>query len=191
LKAKHLRYWLFLVGLTLLLLTLDQTTKWLVRENLAVWDSWAPIPALSKIFTITHVRNTGVAFGTLPGLGWVFMVVNLAVLVGVFIFYPRIPAGNWALRVASSLIVTGDVGNLIDRFRTIALASAETGSFWSALPHGYVTDFMDFKIWPVWNVADLCIVSGTLIVAWTLWQYEKADAARQAAAQDSVPGDQA
>ena len=46
---------------------------------ITVGEAWAPIPALSKIFTITHVQNTGVAFGRLPGLGWLFMVVNLAV----------------------------------------------------------------------------------------------------------------
>lgn len=167
-----------------MLLALDQGTKWLVRQNLAVGESWAPIPALSKIFTVTHVQNTGVAFGQMPGLGWLFMLVNLVVLVGILVYYPRIPAGQWQLRLASPLILVGAMGNLIDRLRTAALAAEYTGSIWTALPHAYVVDFMDFKVWPVWNVADLCVVTGVAIVAWTLWTSEKAKVADEPVTPD-------
>ncbi len=156
------------------LLVADQGTKWLVRQNLAVGESWPPIPALSKIFAITHVQNTGVAFGQFSGLGWLFMLVNLAVLAGVLFYYPRMLVGRWYLQVAAALILVGDLGNVIDRLRTAALISEVTGSFWAALPRASVTDFMDFRIWPVWNVADLCIVTGVAILAWTLWRDEKA-----------------
>jgi signal peptidase II len=73
------------VGLTVFLLALDQGSKLLVTRNLAVGEMWAPVPALSKFFTITHVRNTGVAFGQLSGLGWLFMIVNLVVFVGILV----------------------------------------------------------------------------------------------------------
>lgn len=158
----------------LLFLALDQITKILVRQNLAVGESWAPIPALSKIFTITHVQNTGVAFGQMAGLGWLFMLVNLAVLIGILVYYPRLPSGNWPLRLAFALILAGDLGNVIDRLRTAFLFAGPGGSLWAALPRAYVTDFMDFKIWPVWNIADLCLVTGIAIVAWTMWQAERA-----------------
>jgi signal peptidase II len=170
--------------LTLFLLALDQVTKWLVRQNLAVGEMWAPIPALAKIFTVTHVQNTGVAFGQFPGLGWLFMLVNLAVFVGVLIFYPRIPDDQWPLRLAAPLILTGGLGNLIDRLRTATLVAPHTDSIWAALPLASVTDFMDFKIWPVWNVADLCVVSGVAILAWTLWQAESAEVAQESATSD-------
>ena len=163
-----------MLGLTLALLALDQVTKWLVRQNLAVNEAWAPIPALAKFFTITHVQNTGVAFGTLPGLGWIFMLVNLVVFVAILFYYPQIPAGEWQLRVAAALILAGDLGNVISRLRTAALHSQITGSIWSALPMASVTDFIDIKIWPVWNVADMCVVAGVSIVAWTLWREERA-----------------
>jgi signal peptidase II len=163
---------------------LDQGSKWLVRQNLAVGEAWAPIPALSKVFTITHVQNTGVAFGQLPGLGWIFMLVNIGVLLGVLIYYPRIPAGQWQLRLASALLLTGALGNITDRLRTALLISGDTGSIWQALPKAYVTDFVDFKVWPVWNIADLCVVSGVAILAWTLWQAEKSGAASEAMAED-------
>ena len=105
------------------------------------------------------------------------MLVNLVVLVGILAYYPRIPAGQWPLCLAAALVMTGDLGNVIDRLRTAALFAQDTGSLWTALPRAYVTDFMDFKIWPVWNVADLCLVTGVTILAWMLWQTEKEAAA--------------
>lgn len=165
-------------------MALDQGSKWLVRQNLAVGEAWAPIPALSKVFTITHVQNTGVAFGQLPGLGWIFMLVNIGVLIGVLIYYPRIPAGQWQLRLASALLLTGALGNITDRLRTALLISGDTGNIWQALPKAYVTDFVDFKVWPVWNIADLCVVSGVAILAWTLWQAEKSGTTSEAMAED-------
>jgi signal peptidase II len=179
-KTNHLRDWGILVGCVLLLLALDQATKWLVSQNLAVGEMWAPIPALSKLFTITHVRNTGVAFGQFPGIGWLFMLVNLVVVVGILIYYPRIPAGQWQLRLASALIMAGSLGNMINRLWTAAHFAQDTGSLWSALRLAYVTDFMDFKIWPVWNVADLCVVTGTAILALMLWRTERASATNEA-----------
>jgi signal peptidase II len=167
--------------LALFLLALDQFTKWLVQQNLAVGEAWAPIPALAKVFTITHVRNTGVAFGQLAGLGWLFMFVNLAVLIAVFVLYPRIPQGQWPLRLAAALVLAGDLGNVINRLYTAFRVATETGSIWTALPYAYVTDFMDFKIWPVWNMADLYLVSGLAIVAVWLWRTE------QKTAQEAMP----
>lgn len=169
----------------LLLLALDQASKFLVRQNLAVGEAWAPIPALAKIFTVTHVQNTGVAFGQMPGLGWLFMLVNLAVLIGILVYYPRLPAGHGLVRLAFALVLVGDLGNVIDRLRTAFLFAGPAGGFWNALPRAYVTDFFDFKIWPVFNVADLCIVTGVSILAWTMWQAERRAAAQEWAGEGS------
>ena len=143
-KRNRLIDWAILIGPVLFLVIADQVSKWLVRQNLAVGEMWAPIPALSKIFTFTHVQNTGVSFGQLPGMGWIFMLVNLAVLIGILIFYPRIPSGMWQLRVASALILAGALGNWIDRLRTAFLYAEQTGSLLKALPLASVTDFVDF-----------------------------------------------
>jgi signal peptidase II len=177
----RLRDWAALFVPAAILLTLDQISKVLVRQNLAVGEAWAPIPALSKIFTVTHVQNTGVAFGQMPGLGWLFMLVNLTVLIGILVYYPRLPAGHGLVRLAFAFILAGDLGNVIDRLRTAFLVTGPGVSLWNALPRASVTDFMDFKVWPVWNVADLCLVTGISIVAWTMWQAE-----RQAVAQERV-----
>jgi len=183
-KSNRLWNWVLLVGLTALFLALDLGTKWLVRQNLAIGEEWAPIPALAKFFTFTHVQNTGVAFGQFPGLGWLFMLVNIAVLVGVLVYYPRIPAGAWSLRLAAALILAGDLGNIITRLSTALVIAQRTGSLWTALPDAYVTDFFDIKIWPVWNVADMCVVAGVLILGLWLWRSE-----RRAMAEDRATGD--
>ncbi len=177
--------WFLLVGLTSLLVTLDQVSKWLIRQNLAVNEAWAPIPALSRFFTFTHVQNTGVSFGQLPGFGWVFMLVNIGVIVAILVYYPRIPAQQGYLRLAAALVLAGDLGNIIDRLWTAAAAARQTESLWTALPHAYVTDFFDIKIWPVWNVADMCVVSGVVIVAWWLWREEREAEANCSTAHDA------
>jgi signal peptidase II len=171
-RFHQLRNWLILAGLALLFLALDQVTKRWVILNLSPGEAWAPIPALSGIFTITHVQNTGVAFGQMPGLGWVFMLVNVTVILAILFYYPRLPAGQWPLRLAAALILAGDLGNMIDRLRTAMAAAQEVSRLWSALSQAYVTDFFDFKVWPVFNVADLFLVSGIIIVAWVLWRTE-------------------
>ena len=174
-RSRKLFYWAFLIGVAALGVALDQVTKFLVRQNLAVGEAWAPIPALARFFTFTHVQNTGVSFGQMPGLGWLFMLVNLVVLIGILVYYPRLPAGQWLIRLAAGLIMAGDLGNVIDRLRTAALATKSAGSLWAALPQAYVTDFVDFKIWPVWNVADMCVVAGVAILAWKLWRAENTE----------------
>jgi signal peptidase II len=173
-----------LLGLALILLALDQGSKWLVRQNLAVGEAWAPIPALSRFFTFTHVQNTGVSFGQLPGLGWIFMLANFVVVVGILVYYSRIPSGQWLLRIALALILAGALGNVIDRLRTAVLYAERSDTILTALSRAHVTDFFDIKIWPVWNVADMCVVAGTAILAWVMWQAEKQDAATQAVAED-------
>jgi len=179
----RLRHWVLLLCLVVVLLALDRLTKELVVRNLAVNESWAPIPALAKVFTITHVQNTGIAFGQLHGLGWVFMVVNIAVLIGVIAYFPHIPGQLWSLRLASGLIIAGDLGNLIDRVRTAARLVGEGSTFWAALSKASVTDMFDFKIWPVFNVADMCLVAGIITVGVVMWRIE---AAAQKAARESA-----
>lgn len=187
----RLRNWAMLVGLVLLFLALDRLTKWLVVSNLAVNQAWAPIPALTRVFTITHVQNTGIAFGQFGGLGWIFMLVNVIVLFGVVLYYPRIPAGQWPLRLAAALVLAGDLGNIIDRIRTIIRAVDQVGTIWAALSRAYVTDMFDFKIWPVFNVADMCVVAGVLLAGWMMWRADRAEALQEKSRGQALPTDQA
>lgn len=141
--------YVFLGVTALLVLMADQYTKLLVRRHLPLNVPYQPIEWLDPIFTFRHTQNTGAAFGLLPGLGVVFMAVALIVVVGIIIYYRRVENAPLVLRLALGLQLGGAIGNLIDRAR-----------------FGYVVDFIDFRWWPVFNVADSGLFIGTFLLAW-------------------------
>jgi signal peptidase II len=144
---------LWLLAIAGVTVALDQYTKWLVRTYVPVNQSWNPIPWLEPIVTLTHVQNTGAAFGIFPNMNIVFIGVAIVVIALIAIFYRRLAGGSWLLRIAFGLQLAGALGNLIDR-----------------LTIGYVTDFVDVRIWPVFNVADSAIVVGTALLAYyAIW----------------------
>ena len=133
--------------IAVVLVALDQWTKYLVRSNLPLNRDVALIPWLDKVFTFTYIHNTGGAFGLFPGVGLPFILVAIAVVVIIVLYSRQIATGPWFLRLAFGLQLGGAVGNLVDR-----------------IAFGYVTDFINFRWWPVWNVADSCIVVGTILL---------------------------
>jgi signal peptidase II len=153
------RWILFVVAAIIILL--DQGSKSVVESTLALYTYYAPIPALENIFRISHVTNTGVAFGLFPDGNLLFTLVALIVSIVIIVYNFRLTPGHRLLRLALGLQVGGALGNLIDR-----------------LQQGYVTDFMDFGPWPVWNVADLAVVSGTVLLVWIMYREERAEKKR-------------
>lgn len=135
---------------------LDQATKLYVVRNLAIGEMWAPIPSLARFFTFTRTTNTGAAFGLFPNVGGLFVLIAIGVIIGIIMFYPRLPTEHRIVQVALGLQLGGALGNLTDR-----------------LTRGSVVDFFDFKIWPVFNVADSAIVVGVLILAYYLLQDDR------------------
>ena len=126
-------------------LTLDQFTKYLVRELLAYRASFPD----DGFLRFTHTHNTGSAFGILQGqnLPLIFIsFIGIAVLLAIYFSQPR--PGN-LLRFSLGLMMGGAVGNLVDR-----------------LHQGWVTDFIDVGPWPVFNLADASIVTGLVLMAW-------------------------
>lgn len=128
------------VGIVLAVVLVDQLTKTLIRNSLFLGESIS----LAPFFHITHVANTGAAFGILPQNNIFFILVSLSILGALLFFRKALVEGHnrlgpWGLL----LIVGGAIGNLIDRFL-----------------FGAVTDFLDFRVWPVFNVADSCITIG-------------------------------
>lgn len=138
-----------LAALALLVIGLDQLTKALVAENLREGES---ISVIGNVLRITHVRNPGAAFGMLKGFGG---VIALVALVGVIVFVafmakqPSVGAG-----IGAALVAAGATGNLIDRFVR------------GPIGRGTVVDFVDFKFWPSFNVADSSIFVGALVLIW-------------------------
>lgn len=154
---------LFLVAGAVILL--DQASKWLVEQSLALYEVWAPIPAIEPLFRIMHATNTGAAFGLFQGGGLFFGVMALIVSAGIIYYNHTLPAGNNWLRIALGLTLGGALGNLIDRFRL-----------------GHVTDFLDFGPWPVFNVADMAVVGGAILLGWLTWRESRQ--MKQAARED-------
>ena len=130
---------------------LAQRTKYLVVSNMALHES---IDIIQGVFRFTYIQNDGAAFGSLDNARWVFMVLSTVAIIGILIYMFWKKPQNKLMLSALILIVSGGIGNMIDR---IAL--------------GYVIDFLDFcafpKIWMwVFNVADsfVCIGAGLLIL---------------------------
>ena len=176
---RALRERLILIGLALLVLAADQITKRLVLTRLTLGESWTPIPGLERFFSITHVINRGAAFGLFPDQGSLFAVIAIVVVVAILAYYRYLPGGNWLVRLSLGLQLGGAMGNLMDR-----------------LHYGYVIDFIDFKIWPVFNLADVSIVVGVGMLAYFLMhepepETEEPEAEAPKAVQDAEPADAA
>jgi signal peptidase II len=138
---------LFLIAACVI--ALDQYTKWWVRVHIPVNRSWNPLPWLDRFVTFTHVENTGVAFGLLKGMNWLFVIVAAVVIVLIVVYYRRLAATSWVLHAAFGLQLAGALGNQIDR-----------------VLRGHVTDFIDVRVWPIFNVADSSVVVGTILLAY-------------------------
>jgi len=122
----------------------DQLTKALVRSSLALGESW---PSDDWLVKITHVTNTGAAFGMLQGQG-LFLTVTAVLAIGaIFFYYAFPPLEHGLLRLALGLQLGGAAGNLVDRLR-----------------FGEVTDFIDFPRYPEFNVADSSITIGLAVI---------------------------
>jgi signal peptidase II len=126
-------------------LALDRLVKVLAVKSLAQGQSVDVVPG---IFQITLVHNTGAAFGIFRGFTVIFSFVSALVIVLITAYLVINKVKDRVFAVALGLILGGAVGNLIDRI-------------WL----GYVIDMFDFRVWPVFNVADSCITVGTVILA--------------------------
>ena len=136
---------------------IDRFSKIFFSQILSVGES---LPVIPRIFHITLVHNTGIAFGLFKNHGLVFVIIPI-IVVGLLvfnIFYYK--NNNQELSrlyiVAFSMILGGAMGNLIDR-----------------IAFGYVIDFLDFRVWPVFNAADSAITIGAFLIGLKCFQMSK------------------
>jgi len=134
-----------LIGL--LIVVADQLSKVWIRINLPEGHSLFQV----GFFRITHVHNTGAAFGLFRDQSFALTIVAIiaitVILVYTFVGYRHFPwLDSMSGKLALGLILGGTVGNLIDRLR-----------------FGYVTDFIDFSFWPAFNIADSAVTVGVTI----------------------------
>lgn len=127
--------------LILVAVVLDQIVKFCIRSNMDVHQT---IPVIENIFHITYVQNTGAAFSMFSGHTSVLAMITIIATLGMLFFMHKIRnSAHKSLMWSLALIIAGGIGNIIDR---ISLK--------------YVVDFLDFRVWPVFNIADICVCVG-------------------------------
>jgi len=138
----------------ILLLVADLLTKHRISSTFEPGQS---VPVLENVFHITYARNTGAAFSILENrLGFLigFTLLACVFLVGLAWWIRRDRAGLFG----TVLAVAGALGNLYDRIR-----------------FGFVRDFLDFRVFPIFNIADICVVTGMLLVALRIFMLDRAE----------------
>lgn len=139
------------LGLSLLIILLDQYSKTVISHTMLLYQSIAIFPH----FSLTYVQNTGAAFSFLSEAGgwqrWFFAILTTAISIWLVVWIYRLKHNQTLLAIALSLLLGGAIGNLIDR-----------------LIFGYVIDFIDIYYknwhWPVFNVADMSISLGVFLI---------------------------
>ena len=135
--------WLSLGAIAIAAIVADQVTKHIVAANLALGDRVHVVGP----FAIRHVRNSGIAFGLSSNATPAVIVVTGIAVAWMLVYFARSGARHPVLPVALGLVIGGSISNLVDRVRL-----------------GHVTDFLDFKYWPAFNLADSFIVVGVAIL---------------------------
>lgn len=148
-----------------IILIIDQLTKWRIEATIPLYTSVSPIPELYPYFQFSHVANTGTFFGLFPEAKRIFTALAVVVTIGLAYFNFHLPSQSLKLRMALGLLFGGALGNLTDRFRI-----------------GHVTDFMNVNLrpllqpvidipildWAVFNVADMAISAGIGIMLYII-----------------------
>jgi len=129
------------------ILSLDQASKAFISGKLQLNQD---LPLIKGIFGITLIHNRGAAFGILRNQVFLFIITSVAAIVLIY-FGLKNNRNNKYFVVCLSLILAGALGNLIDRARL-----------------GYVVDFLNFYIWPVFNIADSAISIGAVLLGWII-----------------------
>jgi signal peptidase II len=147
------RGWARALALAATVVALDQASKAIADSAIIRGDS----VDVALGFQLTNVRNRGVAFGLFSdGRGAVIAVTALALLaIGVWLARTAAKPGVW---VAAGLLGGGAIGNLVDRIRADA-----------------VTDFIDPPLWPAFNLADVAITVGVIVLLYLYWQPEESE----------------
>jgi signal peptidase II len=134
---------------------LDRLTKYLAENFLAGKE---PVVLIPHVVQLRYTTNSGGAFGLLGGQPWLFFGATVVVCAAIVVASSRLSSAASALGLG--LILGGAVGNLTDRLIRGSGVS------------GHVIDFIDFHVWPVFNLADSAIVVGTLIVLFAGLRHE-------------------
>lgn len=129
-------------------IVLDQVTKFFVSSRLEYLES---IPVIPNFFHLTFTLNKGAAFSILQGKMIFLIIVTVFALIAIGLFIRQTPKTNKFLRFSLGMLTAGIIGNFTDRLR-----------------FGQVIDFIDFRFFPIFNIADSLIVVGIIFIAWEI-----------------------
>jgi signal peptidase II len=134
-------------GLALLIVIIDQLTKYLITTSQTIIDL--------GILKINFVKNFGIGFGLLnfPFLRWILVIITV-VIIGIILYYYKDLPNKFFPVFSLSLVLGGALGNVIDR-----------------LMYGFVVDFIDFGFWPAFNIADSAVTIGIILLIIYFWKY--------------------
>jgi signal peptidase II len=155
-KKLYFRYSLFGI-FAILIVVFDQLTKLFIENNFVTGQTKEIIP---KILNFTYILNEGAAFGIMQGRKIAFIIITIAVFAAAFFCFKKYKPSSILALLSASFILSGAVGNLIDRVR-----------------FGYVRDFIDvaFMNFPVFNIADCAICVGAfLLILYALFDIGRA-----------------
>lgn len=135
-----------LLCISILVVTLDQLSKTIVANNMQVGES---IVLIKNLFSLTYVRNEGAAWGILANHRWIFLVLTAIAIIAIPIITYKLRDFGYFFGTSMALIWGGAIGNMIDR-----------------LFYGSVVDFIEatFIDFPVFNIADSCVVVGGIML---------------------------
>jgi signal peptidase II len=159
-QAMESRKTLLYGGMTAGIITLDQVTKVIVQQVLLPYQ---PVQVLGDYFRLTYIYNPGAAFGLHVGpfSRYVFLALTIACVIILAAWFRSTPVSDRLRLVAISLVTAGAIGNFIDRVRSAR----------------GVIDFLDLGVgtlrWPVFNVADIGVTIGAVLLAISLWREEE------------------
>jgi len=137
-------------SIAIIAILIDQITKFLIKTNFQLNESLAII---KNIFHLTYIHNFGAGFGILQQQKWILIFISLLVIGVIFYYLDRIKKKEVLLQVLVGFTLGGTVGNLIDR-----------------VTYGFVIDFIDFRIWPIFNAADSFVTIGVIGLVIYLWK---------------------
>ena len=144
-----------MIILTFIIIVIDLFSKYIISKYILVNEG---IVIIRNFFYITHVNNTGVAFSLFDNNRYFILAVSLIVIIVIIYYIYKNKPRNNLEKVSYSFILGGAIGNFINR-----------------CVYGYVTDFIDIKIfgydYPIFNLADSFIVIGVILLVVYTWRY--------------------
>ena len=126
----------------------DQLLKYAVISEMTLGQSVSVIPG---ILHLTYIENAGAAFGILEHQRWLFIAVAVVLIAAAVYFHRQISRLSLSHKIAVAMLTGGAVGNMIDRIHI-----------------GRVIDYIDFRVWPIFNFADIAIVLGCAFIICSL-----------------------